>query len=281
MKKLSIKDNESINKWFEENTPDYYVKDIPADQLKVDISYQRDLKPHIVRKIVKEFNWFVVNDVKVAKREDGYYVFDGQHTVRAIAEKTGNENYPVRCKVYADIPYEIECILFSLQTGYSSKVKAYDKIRADKEAGCKYAVEIYDVIDELGIKEINGGSNNNNGVQLTAYIKDTYDLLGKEGLKEVLEIILKAFGIYFTGNLVKGVTQILYYYGERIDREKLIKLLKKVTKDTLVMRAREVALRYNAKVPRAVAYVLAEDYRISYGVDFEAFPIKDSKKWAG
>lgn len=278
MKKLSVKDNENINKWFEENTPDYYIKDIPADQLKVDASYQRDLKPNIVRKIVREFNWFVVNDVKVAKREDGYYVFDGQHTVRAIVEKTGKDNYPVRCKVYADIPYEIECILFSLQTGTSSKVKAFDKIRADKEAGCKYAVDIYEVIDELGINTITGGSKNNNGIQLTTYIKNTYDVLGKEGLKDVLEIILKAYGAYFTGNLVKGVAYILDYYGDKVDREKLVKLLKKISKETLVMRGRETALRYNAKVPRAVAYVLAEDYRISYGVPLEAFPIKDGKK---
>ena len=278
MKKLSVKDNESINRWFEENTPDYYIKDIPADQLKVDANYQRSLKPAIVKKIVREFNWFVVNDVKVAKREDGYYIFDGQHTVKSIVEKTGQENYPVRCKVYADIPYEIECILFSLQTGYSSKVKAYDKIKADKEAGCKYAIEIYEVIDELGIKEINGGSKDSNGIQITEYIKNTYDLLGKAGLKEVLEIIFKACGSYFTGNLVKGVTYLLHYYGKGIDREKLIKILKKTGKENLVMRAREIALRYKAKVPRAVAYILAEDYRISYGVSLEAFPIKDNKK---
>ena len=44
-------------------------------------TYQRELNPERVRKIVKEFDERVANEPKVSCRNGKYYVFDGQHTL--------------------------------------------------------------------------------------------------------------------------------------------------------------------------------------------------------
>ena len=46
-------------------------------------TYQRELNPERVRKIVKEFDERVANEPKVSCRNGKYYVFDGQHTIAA------------------------------------------------------------------------------------------------------------------------------------------------------------------------------------------------------
>lgn len=143
MRDLGLQKNDVINKWFKEHTPKKVATSIKASSLMVDDGYQRALNQSQVNRIVKQFNWFLVNPVKVVKRPDGkYYIFDGQHTVKAIVKYTGNPDIDIECVLYQDIPYEIENALFSYQTGISRGLTVKDKFKADLQRNCPYAVDI-------------------------------------------------------------------------------------------------------------------------------------------
>ena len=53
-------------------------------QLKVDMTYQRELNTEMVKRIAENFNWLKVNVIKVSHRDGAYYIFDGQHTMNAL-----------------------------------------------------------------------------------------------------------------------------------------------------------------------------------------------------
>ena len=62
----------------------YKVMDLNTAQLEIPReTYQRELSPDRVRRIVKAFDERIANEPKVSYRGGHYYVFDGQHTIAA------------------------------------------------------------------------------------------------------------------------------------------------------------------------------------------------------
>ena len=58
----------------------YKVMDLNTAQLEIPReSYQRELSPDRVKRIVKDFDERIANEPKVSYRSGHYYVFDGQH----------------------------------------------------------------------------------------------------------------------------------------------------------------------------------------------------------
>lgn len=71
------------------------LKWVPVKLINVDKNYQRDLRPHRVRQILKEFDWSQFQPVMLAEQADGTFnVFDGQHRVAAAREHTGVNEVP-------------------------------------------------------------------------------------------------------------------------------------------------------------------------------------------
>lgn len=82
------------------STPEYEYKQVNTRDIFVDPLYQRDLNNGKVGKIVREWNPYLVNAVKVSYREGKLWVFDGQHTIAAIKSKHNGRDCMVDCKVF-------------------------------------------------------------------------------------------------------------------------------------------------------------------------------------
>ena len=86
-------------------------------------TYQRELNPERVRKIVKEFDERVANEPKVSCRNGKYYVFDGQHTIAARKILNRGHDLPITCKVYYGMTESEEATLFAIHTSWMMTVK--------------------------------------------------------------------------------------------------------------------------------------------------------------
>ena len=103
----------------------YKVMDLNTAQLEIPReTYQRELSPDRVRRIVKAFDERIANEPKVSYRGGHYYVFDGQHTIAARKLRNDNQDLKVRCKVYFGMSDKDEALLFAQQTGASAKLSA-------------------------------------------------------------------------------------------------------------------------------------------------------------
>ncbi len=274
MRELSLQKNDIINKWFMEHTPKKVATRLKASELVVDERYQRDLKISQVNAIVRQFNWFLVNPVKVVRRDDGkYYVFDGQHTVRAIVKYTGDPDIYIECVLYQDIPYEVENALFSYQTGISRGLTIKDKYKADLERGCPYAVDIQNVLDALNIPVVGGGGKSK-GVQIGEWLISIYNDYGKERVYDVLEFCKECFDGRFVGKLVEGVNIVFTEYGDTISKEKLKKGIKAKGCTDLYNCSKDLSNRYGCQLSKAVAYTIIEDYILRNDVDLPRFSLK-------
>lgn len=273
MKGLGLQKNDVVNKWFMEHMPKKEYVKIKASELNIDDAYQRELKQRQVNAIVKEFNWFVVNPPKVVKRSDGkFYVFDGQHTIKAIVKYVNNPDEYIECVVYEGIPYEIENALFSYQTGISRGLTVKDKYKADLQRNCPYALDIKDVLDTLEIPISSGGGMK--GVQISEWLINIYNNSGKDGLFDLMKFCKGCFGDRFIGVVVQGVNIVLNEYSEEINRDKLMRMLKSKGSSELHAGAKDLNSRYKCSLDKGVAHMIVEDYTLTYNVDLPRYALK-------
>ena len=83
--------------------PNVRFEKIPIKDLYANQQYQRNLSETAILKMVEDFDIFQINPVKVSVRDGVNYVFDGQHTIEAVALASGSRETPVWCMIYDDL----------------------------------------------------------------------------------------------------------------------------------------------------------------------------------
>lgn len=216
---------------------DFEYKKLNSKYLVVVEDYQRLLRPHIVKKIVSEYNPNIVNPIKVSSRDGKYYVFDGQHTLRSLVAKNGGDLL-VDCKVYYGMTYEDEARLFALQNGESRNVDSASKLRALYEAKDEDVVGFKELVESCGIlcsfKKSGSGANRYLVCYKSAF--DIYMKYGKEHSLEVLNTVLSIWngeGESLRKEIVCGMDIFIRTYKGQYSKTALIKRLSNVSPKTL------------------------------------------------
>lgn len=132
--------------------PNYEYKKLNTRDISVDGLYQRDLSAPKVKKIVREFNPYLVNAIKVSFRDGKYYVFDGQHTIAAVKAKHKGADCQVDCKVFYGLTRLDEMELFILQNGASSAVATREKFRALYNNGDPEIASLVKLTEKAGLE---------------------------------------------------------------------------------------------------------------------------------
>ena len=147
----------------------YKVMDLNTAQLEIPReSYQRELSPDRVKRIVKDFDERIANEPKVSYRSGHYYVFDGQHTIAARKLRNDNQDLKVRCKVYFGMSEKDEALLFTQQTGASAKLSAGVRIRARIFGGDPEAIQFKDATEAIGLRLDYGQDKGKSGSPVSA-----------------------------------------------------------------------------------------------------------------
>lgn len=201
-------------------------------------SYQRAVDFARVKKIVANFNPNLVNPVKVSARDGKYYVFDGQHTLRALVARNNGRDLMVNCKVYYDMKLEDEARLFAEQNGISRAVGSVQKLQSLYAAGDVDVTEFKETVEALGIRcNFKDRSGTKRSIVCHKKAFDIYMKYGKSHLTELLKLVLEVWGgdaDSFRGEIINGVNLFITTYKGEYDRKTLVNRLQKISPAVIV-----------------------------------------------
>lgn len=274
MKRVSKQETQVVKDFFKGRTVEVVKASrnfqlVPLSEIRVDREYQRKLDRSKVNKIKNDFMWDLVSFVKVNHRDGKFYVFDGQHTVKAIEEIVGDPEYPIECIVYEDLPYEVEVALFSHQTGYSTGLSVRDEFKADEVRGIPDVVETVKALSEAGIPIKSGGTGS--GMQRNGWIVSLYNTVGDRNEFITLMDLVYRFDDKLHKEIVFGVYEVRKEYKGMISDKRLMDVLADMTVAELRGDAARDAKRYKCSTYKAVAYQLVEAYTKKYRVDIPRY----------
>ena len=95
--------------------PNVHFEQIPIKHLVSNQEYQRNLSVRHIEHAAANFDLCQINPVKVSRRNNVNYVFNGQHTIEIVALISGSRETPVWCMIYDDLEYEREADIFANQ----------------------------------------------------------------------------------------------------------------------------------------------------------------------
>lgn len=132
------------------------IKDAPGkfmiinkNELKVDDSYQREIKTSKVLSIASEWSWVGAGAISVVKRGNSYWAVDGNHRVEA-AKKRGDITH-LPCMVFECESIKEEAEAFLKSNINRKPVTALEKFKAMTVSGDNYAIMVNEVLNSLGI----------------------------------------------------------------------------------------------------------------------------------
>jgi len=217
----------------EERVYEVVLEQLPAHQLRVDHTYQRDFRPKKAEKIINEFDRLLLGVLSVSAREGAdnsfdYVVIDGQHRHAAVMDR--DPDLMLDCLVYYGLDLDDEARIFWKSQATRTTIPAIDALRARVIAGDQTAIDIKDVLDDLGITAVpNGHVYNMNGrrwVRAVRALDDAYARLdGKDGLREVLNALMTAWPQEqdaFRHEHILGLTIFMQKFGDRANLGRLI-----------------------------------------------------------
>jgi len=131
--------------------PNVHFERIPIKNLVSNQEYQRNLSGSHIKRTVTNFDPYQINPVKVSRRDDINYVFNGQHTIEIIATVSGSRETPVWCMIYDDLDYQQEADIFANQQKYVKPLSPYEIFMANVEAGNDEQLIIKDLVESYGL----------------------------------------------------------------------------------------------------------------------------------
>lgn len=163
------------------------IKYIHIDQLR-SANYQRVPVKRNVTKISDRFDPQKLGVIDVSLRNGNYYVVDGQHRVIA-ARMAGMEG--LMATVHVGLTYEEEAQLFIALNEIIAPLTQLEIYKSEVEAGDKKALEIRDILAQVGISIGKTGSSSTSAI---GKIKSIYNKKGPIHLKTILELTMATWG---------------------------------------------------------------------------------------
>lgn len=214
----------------EDFKPKTTFEQLPPKIFKVDPRVQRALSEARVVKIAQGYNHNLMKPRHASKRDDGYYILDGQHS-NEVAIRKGYGDVPVLCEVYHELILAEEARLFHVLNDQTPipKIKDFDIL---VQAGDVDASLLNGVLQSHGWVVISTQRKNRFAAIMTLY--RVYDLAAGEPARRaefvdrVIGSLTLAWGHNAQGvrsELVEGVGRFLHRYASEVKDDRLVKRL--------------------------------------------------------
>lgn len=235
----------------------FEYKQISSKCILSEPSYQRTVDFARVKRIVSNFNPNLVNPIKVSFRDGKYYVFDGQHTLKALVMKNGNKDLIVDCKVYYDMTLEDEARLFAEQNGIARVVESNQKLASLYVAKDVDVIEFKEAVESVGLRCNFKKTDGKTPWAIVCY-KSLFDIYIKYGKSHTIEI-LKTITEVWNGEanslkkeIIVGMNLFIVAYKGEYIRKILIKKLSTVSPVTIIRDGRAVLTGGNKRFARQI-----------------------------
>ena len=243
------------------------AKLIPSHMLEIDPEYQRRIDMGRVEQMVEEYNPCVVNPLKVSHRDGKYWTFDGGHTLMMLKKvHEGEKTFLVECRVFENLTYDEERILFAAQTGLSKPISVNDKLNALAKASDP---ETLDLIRATNASGVNLAIREKKGVSVCAVGKarTLYRNYGSQTYEDAVSLIMDTWHGgkgSLHANMLGGVTTFLDAFGEQYDRGRFIRKLKETAPKDILATAKRNKADYQT-LDKACATEIAKAYNKGRG----------------
>lgn len=220
--------------------PDVSFELIPISNLVSNQEYQRPLSSGQIRRALEEFNIYQINPVKVSRRDEINYVFDGQHTCEIIAAASGSRDTPVWCMVFDELTYSEEAHTFAEQKKHVRNLAPYEIFHAHIEAGDEKQKLIEAIVRSYGL--VVSGSQQPNAICAVNALERIYDKYGQAILDRTLKLAIATWegeSNSLSGNMLMGIARVLDAYGDSIREDIFKEHVGKVSVKSIIRTAKE------------------------------------------
>lgn len=242
-------------------------------EVNFDSSIQRPKEPGLINSIANEWNEAALNYVTISVRVDpetgaeSYWSVDGQQRMEGTI-KAGHVDYEFDAVFHYGLTKAQEAELF-LDLNNRRNVGAWDKFKNEVGSGNPHAVDIYNVLTELGIA-INS-PNGFNAWQMALRLVKLED--GQDHFRWALKLIQEVWlrpgeplNIY-DGILIEALARMRHRFGALLSRPRLVEQLqrKRATVAWLVGKRQDLGRLQNLKALSAQIAALTDVYNFKLG----------------
>ena len=220
-----------LSEWFSRRGNAWRRDNVVASVIGVDPSYQRGYSIKWAEEIASNFDTYLAAGIKVSRRADGsLWVIDGQHRIRAWQMVKG-EHTVIPVEVIEGLTVQQEADMFSQQNNRRN-INPIQTHRALVTAGNPVDLEIERILAKHGlIMADQVGAKNQPEKQFAAIraLRVVVERRGSTHADEVLSLVIEGLGRpgkRVTANHISGMDAFLARFGERVNRERLLRVLK-------------------------------------------------------
>ena len=238
----------------------YEYKLIKAGFITVNHTYQREKRQPVVKQILQEFDYRLVNPVKVVCRDGQYYAWDGQQTTTALREMFG-DNYLVPCMIYRDVPSaNEEAKLFENINDRKARTPVSDKDlwKSKISRGDASIERILEICDRHGYDIFYTNKKHGKTVRALRAVGNIYEFLGDEKFDEEFSVLRETWygnENALKANMLYGLALFIDCYHGKYDRSRLVAKLKDKTPEGILAAATASAAVGNIKYAREILNV--------------------------
>ena len=209
-----------MNDDFSQFVPQVHFELIPIKNLVSNQEYQRNLSIKHVQRTAAHFDVNQINPVKVSRRNDKNYVFNGPHTIEIVSLVSGNPDTPVWCMVYENLEYVEEADIFANQLKFTKPLSPYEIFIANVEAGNDKQLIIKDLVNSYDL--VIEGKPGPGNICAVSTLEKIYDHYGYHILNQTIRLITATWegeAKSYSANMLLGVARLIYAYGTEIKED--------------------------------------------------------------
>jgi hypothetical protein len=227
-------------------------------ELKCAHTYNRPIRKNHVKEIVNNYNPNLMLPLVVSKREDGYYIIDGQHRCAAL-QILGVQM--VFCLIHFDLTEQEEADLFKRLDSGSKKLRPVERFNAAVLSSDETACDILRIITESGLTAPNNGAKSTGKVVAITELLRIYDDIGPVKLARALTLLQQTWNgnkYSLSKQIISGMAHFVKLYDDDFVDQDFIKKLHPVDPVGLIQTGKSNKLfSAGSSAPYAIAIWLA------------------------
>jgi hypothetical protein len=222
----------------------------------IDHRYQRQEKPNLIAAIAANPDWGAFGAVSLYRRDKTLVCVDGQQRLRGVLQSK-NPPKVVPAVIQPQAPLEREAASFAAINITRKAVDTYEKHHSLICAKNPTALAIERATEKAGytITSTSQASGQVNSVWAVAALYSVYNLLGEEGLVQVLVQARDSWPSESAGvnaHMLRGVAAVLVDQAEIYNRAKLTAALSRSTPALILRKSEELRFDFGGSKQRNV-----------------------------
>lgn len=225
---------------------------VEVGRLNVDHRYQRAEKDVLIQAIAKNPDWRAFGALMCQRRGNGgnsvLVIIDGQQRFKGVMA-SDEPPMKVPCIIMPKDKLEAEARTFvtiNVQRKSVGTMEKHDALVTAKDPAALAVKRATEKVGfSLGTRGVIGGGSPKT-IQAVASVYHAYNVLGEDGLVQVLTVIRDAWPDDAAGvslHMLRAITQVLVDLGTSYNRGKVVLALGKATPSRILMKAEELMYR--------------------------------------